>query len=122
VAPRCLLIMSVVVLLACGCGAPEELPKQAEEVGSVAAEGSLLAHGAAEGSTTRTFTAEHAKALRELLGQVRPAIDDRGLARIADRVATALARLADEPGDERGAAQLSEELSSLARHAGELAS
>ena len=54
------------VLTACQ---PTEVPKQAEEVASVAAEGALLAHGAAEGTTTDTFAREHAKALRTLLGQ-----------------------------------------------------
>ena len=37
------------VVLFVGCGVPQELSKQAEEVGSVAAEGALLAHDAGVG-------------------------------------------------------------------------
>ena len=65
--------------LLAGCGTPQELSKQAEEVHSVAAEGALLAHGAAEGDTTEPFTSEHAKALRKLLRPVREAIEDERL-------------------------------------------
>lgn len=122
VARVCLILVLALVAVASGCGAPQELPKQAEEVGSVAAEGSLLAHYAAEGSTTGTFTREHAKALRKLLGEVRPAIDDRGLARIAERADAALGRLAEDPSDRSGAAHLKDELSWLAEDARKLAS
>jgi len=105
--------------VAAGCGTPEELSKQAEEVQSVAAEGSLLAHAASEGSTTGVFTREHAKALRKLLRKLRPAIEDRQLAGLADRTDAALERL--EVGDERGPGRLEEELSSLAEAVGQLA-
>ena len=61
------LLLAAALLLISGCGVPQQLSKQAEEVHSVAAEGALLAHEASEGSLD-TFTREHAKALRKLLG------------------------------------------------------
>jgi hypothetical protein len=111
----------VIVLVLTGCGTPTELPKQADEVGSIAAEGSLLAHDAAEGSTTGVFTREHAKALRKLLGKTRPAIEDERLGRLAERTDALLARLASEAGDERAAGRVEHELASLAEAAGSLA-
>jgi outer membrane murein-binding lipoprotein Lpp len=101
------------VLLLAGCGVPQEVSKQAEEVHSVAAEGALLAHEASEGSHD-AFTREHAKALRELLGELRPAIEDDRLARRADAVDAALASLADRPGDRERAAALERRLEALA--------
>ena len=71
---RALLLAAALVLIS-GCGVPQQLSKQAEEVHSVAAEGALLAHEASEGSLD-TFTREHAKALRKLLGAA--SAGDRG--------------------------------------------
>ena len=106
------------VLTACQ---PTDVAKQAEEVASVAAEGALLAHGAAEGTTTDTFAREHAEALRTLLGQVRGVIEDERLARIAADVDAALGRLADDPGDEPAAARVEDELERANEAAGGLA-
>ena len=75
----------MVVTLA-GCGTPQELSKQADDVHSVAAEGALLAHEAAAGDTLDTFAREHAQALRKLLGKVRPAIEEPRLAAVSDDV------------------------------------
>ena len=74
----------------------------------------MLAHDAADGSTTETFTREHAQALRKLLGEFRPAIEARDLARRADAVDAALSSLADAPGDRRQAARLERRLEELA--------
>ena len=109
---RRVLALGIAAFLA-GCGAPQERAKQAEELHSIAAEGALLAHEASEGSHT-PFTTEHAKALRKLLGQLTPAIEDQRLARRADAVDAALARLADEPGDRAQAATLERRLEELA--------
>ena len=101
---------------------PQELSKQAEEVESVAAEGALLAHDAGEGSTTETFTREHSKALRKLLRQVEPAIENQGLSTIAQtRRPVARPGSAAIPGDEAGARRLERELEEAADAAGELA-
>ena len=116
-----LVALPLFVLLLAGCGVPHELSKQAEEVESVAAEASLLAHDAGEDSTTATFTREHAKALRKLLRQVEPAIENPGLSRIAQQVDRSLAELADDPGDEKRAQQLEQDLDKASKAAGELA-
>ena len=105
--------VAVAVVFLTGCGAPEDPAKQADDVHSVAAEGALLALEASEDSLD-AFTTEHAKALRKLLGQVRPAIEDAELARRADGVDAALAALADHPGDRRRAAVLERRLEELA--------
>jgi hypothetical protein len=114
-------LASIVVLVVAGCGVPQELSKQAEEIGSVAAEGSLLAHEAAEGSTTETFTREHAKALRKLVEEVEPAIEDRDLALIAAKVDAMLVALAEAPGSRRRAGLLERSLKRAADSAEELA-
>jgi hypothetical protein len=106
------LALGIVALLA-GCGVPQEPVKQAEELHSLAAEGALLAHEASEGSHD-AFTTEHAKALRKLLGQLRPAIKDGRLARRATEVDAALARLARDPGDREQAARIERRLEELA--------
>jgi hypothetical protein len=106
------LALGIAAVLA-GCGAPEEPAKQADELHSIAAEGALLAHEAAEGSYA-TFTSEHAAALRRLLAQLRPAIDDRELARRAADVDASLARLARAPGDEANALRVERRLERLA--------
>jgi hypothetical protein len=112
--------LAAAVLLA-GCGVPQELSKQAEEVGSVAAEGALLAHDAGEGSSTEAFTSEHAKALRKLVEEVRPAIEQQRLGQIAGRVSAALEQLAAAPGDRNRAVALERELEEAAAAAQELA-
>ena len=109
------------ILVLAGCGVPQELSKQAEEVHSVAAEGALLAHEVSEGSGSDTFTREHAKALRKLLGELRPAIEDKRLAAAAQAVDEALTGLAEDPGDRAGAAQLERRLDESAKAADELA-
>jgi hypothetical protein len=108
------------LLLLAGCGAPQERSKQAEEVHSVAAEGALLAHEASEGSLD-TFTREHAKALREVLAELRPAIEDDRLGATADAVDATLARLAEDPGDKAEAARLERRLDGAASAAEDLA-
>jgi hypothetical protein len=110
----------LLVLVLAGCGVPQELSKQAEEVHSVAAEGALLAHEASEGSLD-TFTSEHATALRKLLGQLRPAIEDAQLARTADAVDAALTSLVEHPGDRTNAGRLERRLDAAAKAADELA-
>jgi hypothetical protein len=112
-------LLLVVVVLA-GCGTPQELAKQADEVHSVAAEGALLAHEAAEGDTRDAFSREHAKALRKLLGKVRPAIDEPRLATVADDVDRTLAEFARTPGDRSRAAGAERKLERAAKAADEL--
>jgi hypothetical protein len=105
----------VIALLGCG-GQPDTHEEKAEAVASIAAEGSLLAHDAGEGSTLRTFTAEHAKALRKSLHEL-PSLDDPDLERARSKVDTALARLEAAPGDRARARQTEQQLEDLAKAA-----
>jgi hypothetical protein len=111
------LIGVLAALAAAGCGVPSEPAKQAEEVESVAAEGALLAHDATGGRTTATFTRVHAQALRKRLGALRPKIVEQELARIADRVDSALRTLEGSPSE----ADVEVPLDEAAKAAGELA-
>ena len=114
------MVIALAVLLVGGCGVPQEPTKQAEEIHSVAAEGALLAHEAAEGDTRDAFAQEHAKALRKVLGELRPALDDPRLATLADDVDGELAALERSPGDRDRAAAAERELESSAKTADEL--
>jgi hypothetical protein len=111
----------IAVLLIAGCGVPQQVSKQADEVHSVAAEGMLLAHDAGEGSTTATFTREHSKALRKLLGKLEPAIENHRLSEIAQDVERALDQLGHDPGDRARARQLEHQLDEAAKAAEKLA-
>ena len=119
--PAVRVLVVLVVLLLTGCGVPQELSKQADEVHSVAAEGALLAHEASEGSSTDTFTREHAKALRKLLGELRPAIENPDLAQTAAKIDAMLAALAEAPGRRSRAEVLERTLDRAAKAADELA-
>jgi hypothetical protein len=111
---------ALVVLVLAGCGVPQGLSKQAEEVHSVAAEGALLAHEASEGSLD-SFTRTHAKALRKRLDELRPAIENDTLARTAEEVDTELTSLASHAGDRAEAERLESRLEHAAKAAEELA-
>ena len=106
----------VAAALLAGC-APGDPAKQAEAIGSIAAESALLADEIADGSTTATFAREHAHALGRSLDKVQGAIDDPELARLARDVADALERLADAGKGE--AASLHDRLEQLAAEAEE---
>ena len=108
--------LATVVVLA-GCGTPQELSKQADEVHSRAAEGALLAQQVASGDTFEAFAAEHASALRHKLDELRPAIEDDRLAAVAAAVDRTLASLESHPGDRRRAAVEERALRGLADRA-----
>ena len=109
--------LALVIAAVAGCGVPSEPSKQAEEVGSVAAEGALLAHDAENGRTTAPFVRTHAEALLKLLEPLRPKIVEPELGQVAGEVETALTALADDPG----AAGISSRLERAANQADELA-
>jgi outer membrane murein-binding lipoprotein Lpp len=113
--------LALAVLLLAGCGAPQEVSKQAEEVHSRAAEGALLAKQVASGKTFEAFAAEHASALRHKLDELRPAIEDDQLAAVAEAVDRTLAVLERHPGDRRRAAVEERALRGLADRAEALA-
>jgi plasmid maintenance system killer protein len=114
------LILAAALLLTSGCGVPQQLSKQAEEVHSVAAESALLAHEASEGSLD-TFTSEHAKALRKRLDELRPAIRNPDLVQLAAKVSELLRVLSERPGDRDFAALLERVFTNHAKAAEELA-
>jgi hypothetical protein len=81
---------------------PSEPAKQAEAIGSIASEAALLAHDVGDGSTTRTFAQEHAKALQRNLEKLQPAVEDPALVRQGMQVADALELLVDASAEEPG--------------------
>jgi hypothetical protein len=95
-------------LLVClaGCIVPTEPSKQAEEISSIAAEGSLLAHDAAEGDTTETFTRVHADALLKNLDKLQPKVEVGVLRRLILDADRALEDLREAPGDRAGAGRV----------------
>jgi hypothetical protein len=90
------LLLAALVLVA-GCGESTEPTKQAEDLGSVAAEGALLAHDAADGSSTGPFTRVHSDVLRKDVEKLEPKLKERPLVRLADEIASALDQLPDDP-------------------------
>jgi hypothetical protein len=114
------LLLALLAVLLAGCGVPQELAKQAEEVESIAAEGALLAHDAGEGSTTAIFTRVHARALRKLVRDVQPAIEHAELRALAEEVSRSLEQLAGDPRDRTRARRLEGRLEEAAQAAGEL--
>ena len=90
------LLLAALVLVA-GCGESTEPTKQAEDLGSVAAEGALLAHDADDGSSTGPFTRVHSDVLRKDVEKLEPKLKEPPLVRLADEIASALDQLPDDP-------------------------
>jgi hypothetical protein len=118
---RASVLAAALGLLVGGCIVPTDPAKQAEEIGSIAAEGALLAHDAAEGDTTETFTHEHAEALRRNLAKLEPKVEVAELARLLDVTDAQLERLAAAPGDQASAARVERRLDEAAKRGEELA-
>jgi len=120
------LLISVVLLVAAGCGSggslsESDVQKQSKAIQSLAAEGALVAGGAADGRTTDVFVRVHTGYLDGAAQKVatklssasaRGAVDrDRNrAARLAKRVADRLATLSDKPGDRVLARRIEEQL------------
>ena len=116
---RRLTVLAAATLLLAGCGSQSE-KKQAGDLGSVAAEGALVAHDASEGSTTDNFTRVHGRALRDLAKKVQGAPAAPSVGRLASRIARELDELADNPGDEGRAALIERRLERAAKRADDL--
>jgi hypothetical protein len=114
-------LATIAAALATGCGVPSEPAKQAEEIASVAAEGALLAHDAAEGGTTGVFTRVHAQALLEQLETLRPKVREPRLRELQAGVSRRLEKLAATPSDRGSAADIERQLDERAQEAKELA-
>jgi hypothetical protein len=92
------LLSAALALVLAGCGQATEPTKQAEELGSVAAEGALLAHDAADGASTGPFARVHSEVLGEDVHKLEPKLKQRALIRLADEISGALEELPDQPG------------------------
>jgi hypothetical protein len=114
---RRLAVLAILGFLAAGCG--QTAKKQAEDLGSIAAEGALVAHDAAEGSTTDAFTRVHSRALGEKADKIAAQAKEPKLERLADEISRALERLADDPDDRDAAARIQRLLERLDRRAGD---
>jgi hypothetical protein len=113
------LLISVLLLVAAGCGgggsvSQNDIQKQFEAIQSLAAEGALVADGAADGRTTDVFVRVHTgylyKAARKVEGQLSSAHasgaterDRVRAARLASSVSDQLARLGADPSDHEAA-------------------
>ena len=94
---RVALVLLALALLVAGCGESTDPKKQAEDLGSFAAEGALLAHDAADGASTGPFTRVHSEVLREDVHKLEPKLKQRRLVRLADDISSALDELPDQP-------------------------
>lgn len=127
---RIALVTALAIALG-GCGSTttrHDFELDAAAVGSLAAEGALVAHDLSEGGTTAPFVRVHAgelaasaRGLSRTLGSSRPAggFPARELGALAGRVADRLGRLATVP-PRREAARIERELRAAAERAGEL--
>jgi hypothetical protein len=112
---RALLVLLVAITAA--CGTPSSVPKQAEGVASVAAEGALLAGDVADGDSTSQYAETHARALLDKAETLRDAIANAELRAVADEVVRELERLAAAPGDAEAAARIENRLDEAATRA-----
>jgi hypothetical protein len=120
-AVRWRVLVIAIALAAAGCAVPTSVPKQAEGIASIAAEGSLLAGDVADGDSTTPFARTHAHALRGKAEELRKAIRQRQLNSVADRVVADLTSLAASPSDRAAAADIERRLEQAARRADEIA-
>lgn len=129
--------LAIAVLGLSGCGGggtltKKDMQKQAGAVQSLAAEGDLLARGAAEGRTTDTFVRVHSQYLEEAGRKLKTelasvhasgALDKkRGAAvTLVSRISDEIAQLHAAPGDRALARRLEQQFGERAKAAMELA-
>jgi hypothetical protein len=119
-------IPALLVLVVAGCGgrgsvSQKDVQKQFEAIQSLAAEGALVADGAADGRTTDSFVRVHSsyldraadKVANNLASARAGGVADRARARgarLAAEVADRLATLGDEPDDRSAARRIATQL------------
>ena len=120
--------LALLALSGCGGGgtlSQKDLQKQYEAIQSLAAEGALVADGAADGRATETFVSVHSLYLSEAAQNVetdlRSAKGPQQAVSLARKVAEDLNRLHEEPDDPVLARRLSEQLQASAADAEERA-
>jgi hypothetical protein len=129
------LLGALLALAAGGCGGamqPEELARSVQTLASSAAEGALLAQGAAEDRTKATFVRAHARELGETVEHEAEKLSDAsahdGVATdkaravdLAGRISEQLGQLQTAPDDRAEARRAGAELRALADEATRLA-
>ncbi len=119
-----LIALGLLLLAGCGGGgtvSKEDVQKQYEAIQSLAAEGALVADGAADGRTTDVFVCVHTgyldEAARKVEAQLSSASASGGAerdrvraARLASSVAGQLARWGDDPGNHEAARRIQRRL------------
>jgi hypothetical protein len=121
-----LLLISIVLVVSAGCGgggsvSQKDVQKQFQAIQSLAAEGALVAGGAADGRTTDVFVRVHTgyldKAARKVETKLSSAHatgaaerDRVRAARLASSVSDELATLGDDPGDREAARRIQRRL------------
>ena len=118
--PARMCLLAAVAVSAAACGVSQDLGKQAEQVASIAAEGSLLARDVRQGDSTATFVRVHARGLREKLAPLADAVEHEQLARVVRSVDDQLSALEDDPGDSSAAAGIEQRLDDAAKRAEEI--
>jgi outer membrane murein-binding lipoprotein Lpp len=111
-----LAVAAVAVVVVAGCGVPQKVSQQAEELQSIAAEGALLAQDLVDGRTISTFARVHAGALRKKAETLRTGITDPVLGDLATDVVLQLSRL-EGAEEKRTSASVQGRLEQAARRA-----
>jgi paraquat-inducible protein B len=118
--PGRMCLLAAIAVSTAACGVPQDVAKQAEQVASIAAEGSLLARDVRQGDTTGTFVRVHADALQEKLAPLADAVEQEQLASVVKTVEEQLAALERWPGDSSRAAGIEQRLDDAAKRAEEI--
>jgi hypothetical protein len=114
-------LLVTLILAVVACGVPVSPVKQAEDIGSIAAEGALLAGDTAEGDTTTQFAETHAQALQKNAESVAAAITHGDLRQVAADVVAALEQLGSSPDDRGVAGKARARLEAATKQAEEIA-
>jgi hypothetical protein len=131
----CVFLLLAAVVAAAGCGGamqPEELARSVATLASAAAEGAIVADGAAEDRTKTTFVRSHVRELGETVEHEAEKLDDASATGevavakadavdLAGRISEALGELQTAPDDRAAAARAADELRRLADEAARLA-
>jgi hypothetical protein len=133
---RTVSLLAILAVLVSGCNGGtvdrHALQREAEQVASLATEGSLLAHDVSTGDSTKMFARVHAKELSRAASDLEDALaerptsagitaDVRKLSRLAGKVSDELERLHLHPTDRATAESLERPLQTDADAADELA-